>query len=151
MKRVGWLLGCVALCAVATGCWPQPGEGPDRSGYNPFETGLTPDTVGGLHRLWSVSPGDIAGGPVVSRGGVHVAAFDSPNSDGHLHMVTYGGDGRLRWTQPVGSDTPFRPQASGAWVVGDRVGVGYNANLASVTNRSWSGAPSFDVVTGEPA
>jgi hypothetical protein len=112
---------------------------------------LTPDTVGGLHRLWSASPGNISGDPVVSRGGVHVAAFDSPNSDGHLHMVTYGGDGQLRWTQPVAPDTPFRPQASGAWVVGDRVGVGYTAVLASVTNESWSGAPSFDVVTGEPA
>src|SRR5262245_32400146 len=151
MKRVGWWLGCVALCAVATGCWPQPGQGPDRAGYNPLETGLTPDTVGGLHRLWSVDHGQIAGDPVVSRAGVHVAAFDSPNSDGHLHMATYGADGQLRWTRPVGTDTPFKPQASGAWVVGDRVGVGYTAVLGSVTNQSWSGAPSFAVATRAPA
>jgi outer membrane protein assembly factor BamB len=63
--------------------------------------------------------------------------------------VTYGLDGRLRWSQRI---TPEAVQwthaTSGAWVVGDRVGAGYYVYENGFGN--WADAPSFDVATGEP-
>ena len=65
-RRVGALL--VALVALgltvidpATAAvdWPMYGFNLQRTGENPFESILTPSTVGGLHELWSFDLGAV--------------------------------------------------------------------------------------------
>jgi hypothetical protein len=142
-------MGRIALAAVVValaGCWPQPGQGPDRSGFNPAETALTPATVAGLVPRWSVPlPGAARGGPVVSPGGLHVT-FTSP-SDGRLALATYGPDGQVRWQREV-SPPPLQGivQHGGPWVIGDRVGAGWF--IATLHWGNSGGAPAFDVATG---
>jgi len=66
----------VGIVAVAlAGCWYQPGQGPDRSAYNPFETEINTATVTDLTEQWT-APTDDGGvsDPVVSNAGVHVSA-----------------------------------------------------------------------------
>ncbi len=147
MRRIVRALGCVALVVVSAGCWPYQGQGPDRAAFNPFESGLSPATVGGLHRLWSVEPGRIVGSPVVSQAGIHVVAFDAA---GTPDLVTYGADGAQRWSRRITPDAvPYVQGSSGAWVLGDRVGTGYYLyDNASFGNSS--DGPSFDISTGEP-
>jgi outer membrane protein assembly factor BamB len=146
VTRIHRVVGCVALVVALAGCWPQPGQGPDRTAYNPHETTLTPATVGGMRRLWSVEPGRIVGSPVMSPAGVHVAAFDDM---GGLDLLTYGANGAARWSRRVTPDAvPYVHASSGAWVVGDRVGAGYYVYDDGFGN--WADAPSFDVATGAP-
>ena len=66
------------LAVTLAGCWPAPGQGPDRSSYNPFETVITTRTVRKLAPVWtattdSVELGGVVGPPVVSTAGVHVS------------------------------------------------------------------------------
>jgi hypothetical protein len=49
---VGGWTGLLAL--LLSGCWLQPGAGPQHDRYNPFETGLTAGNVGSLAQSWSV-------------------------------------------------------------------------------------------------
>lgn len=68
----------VVLAVAATGCWPAPGQGPDRSAHNPFETVITPRTVRSLAPVWTATvdtgtSGGVVGPPVVSNVGVHVS------------------------------------------------------------------------------
>lgn len=66
----------VAAAASVSGCWVQPGVGPDRANWNPIEPVLTAETVVDLEPLWSapVIPGastDVdALAPVVVGNGV---------------------------------------------------------------------------------
>ena len=57
MRR--WVRGvAAAVAAVAlAGCWPAPGQGPDGTGFNPFETRLTIDNVSTLATEWEVAAG----------------------------------------------------------------------------------------------
>lgn len=71
LGRAG-VLGVVVL--VLAGCWPAPGAGPDRQGFNPFETAISPANVGTLEQAWA-APIDagLVGDPVVVGGTVHAA------------------------------------------------------------------------------
>jgi outer membrane protein assembly factor BamB len=62
------MVGTLALA----GCWPAPGQGPDRRSENALETRITVDSVASLTEDWTVDTGDVAAGaPVVSPSGVH--------------------------------------------------------------------------------
>jgi outer membrane protein assembly factor BamB len=72
LTYVGRACAVVAMLAL-TGCWPVPGQGPDRDAHNPDETTITTDTVGGLVPLWSTSlDGAAASDPVISGGALFV-------------------------------------------------------------------------------
>lgn len=47
--------GLTPPAAPATGDWPTFDYDTARSGVNPTETAITPSTVAGLHRLWSIT------------------------------------------------------------------------------------------------
>jgi outer membrane protein assembly factor BamB len=76
MKQFVRGLFVAVLLASAGGCfWPAPGAGPSRQAFNPFETAITPDTVGSLERAWVANTDDgSANAPVVSRAGVHTTS-----------------------------------------------------------------------------
>jgi hypothetical protein len=116
-------LGAVTLALAASGCWPMPGQNPDRTGYNPIEAAITPATVSNLELRWradlAVTP---PYSPVMSPGGVHVAGRCV------LHTLDPS-SGATRWTaalldppelpcgtatQPVVVDTPAGPRIVGS-------------------------------------
>ena len=66
-------VGVVAM--TLAGCWYQPGQGPDRTGYNPFETVISAANVADLTEQWTAPTDEVGvGDPVVSNAGVHVNA-----------------------------------------------------------------------------
>jgi outer membrane protein assembly factor BamB len=87
----------VSAVALA-GCWPAPGQGPDRAAYNPFETTIGVGNVATLAPVWtattdSATSGGTVGPPIVASGAVVVG--DS--------SAVYGFDprtGARLWTTP---------------------------------------------------
>ncbi len=126
----------VTAALALAGCWPVPGQNPDRTAYNRFETQITPETVGSLEELWhspqylqDVSPA------VVSDGGVFVTAFDT------LFRID-ADTGNVDWhtgVQPIGS-----PNRIGIpHVVQGKVLLGWQATARGRHSTSW-----FDLATG---
>jgi outer membrane protein assembly factor BamB len=72
----------VAMAAVGMpngpGDWPQARYSPAHRGVNPFETILSPSTVGGLHQIWANDLSDqvLFGAPSVASGVVYLGTFD---------------------------------------------------------------------------
>jgi outer membrane protein assembly factor BamB len=74
-------LGAGALVVGLTGCWPTPGQGPNRDAYNRSETALTATNVGSLAEAWSApldgprfQPRNTPGGELITgAGGVFVS------------------------------------------------------------------------------
>jgi outer membrane protein assembly factor BamB len=74
-------LGAGALVLVLSGCWPTPGQGPNRDAYNRSETALTAANVASLTEAWSApldgprfQPRNTPGGQLVTgAGGVYAS------------------------------------------------------------------------------
>jgi outer membrane protein assembly factor BamB len=149
--------GLVAAVVLAlSGCWPVPGQSPDRTSHNPVEAGLTPATVGELTEAWTTQALGIplaASDPVVSSAGVH---FVLGGCGVATHRFT---DGAQLWisepssvcTQPQGWE--LIQQFSPAFVVGDRLMWGWWGvmdNGPSPPPPSFFGGTSHhDVATGD--
>lgn len=136
-----------AAALVLTGCWAMPGQGPDRRSHNAFEQVVTVESAERLEQAWEaqVAPneptyGTPVGDPVLSTGGVHVAAGG----------LTHGLDprtGAALWTHRTAPD-----EYGGGWAIqplalGDEV-------LAQAVLGSMSGRPAgrewLDGRTGRP-
>jgi hypothetical protein len=134
--------GLALLCAAAlAGCWPAPGQGPDRRADNPFETAITPATAASLTPQWATDTGDAAAGaPVVSPGAVHVTTGDT------LRTLA-SSDGAPRWSVPgLGAGSGVSTMSDP--IVRDRqvaVGSGFG-NLGGSWDAAW-----YDAGTGAVA
>ena len=77
-RSVRAALAALAVAGLA-GCWPAPGQGPDRRGHNPWESGLTTGTAGDLAVAWEAVTDpdayaeDRPPAPTVSGAAVHVS------------------------------------------------------------------------------
>ena len=113
------LAGALVAVLALSGCWPVPGQNADRTAHNPFESALTPATVGGLGELWSTDIGDAAvTGPIVAAGGVVATAGTD------VHRVDAAtGDHDWTWTP----DHPWVDlmEVSAPFALGRRLLVGY--------------------------
>jgi len=106
--RTGPAVTVVATTVLLSGCWFQLGASGGSARHNPSERTLTPETVGGLHTVWSVElggdndrPGEamVADGralvTVDSESTVDVRAFDL--ADGtvawNANLLALPGDG----------------------------------------------------------
>ena len=151
-RRRGTRLALVATLALAaSGCWPAPGQGPDRASYNPFETTITPDTVRTLAPVWtattdSVETGGVVGPPVVSNVAVHV-------SDGTALFTFDKATGARLWRSP--EPPTFYPFIADPLADGNRVllPVGFPTGFGgSWTGYSqWLDARTGVVLDGGPA
>ncbi len=65
--------GVAALLAlVLTGCaWSQPGFGPDRQAFQPFEHSINPDNVGSLKVAWTATLDGTVADPISENGAVY--------------------------------------------------------------------------------
>jgi glucose dehydrogenase len=81
------------------GDWSQFRFGPQHHGLNPFETILSPSTVGGLEERWSTGTGEsIASSPAVVNGVLYVGSLDIEGKVYALDITT----GALLWAAPTG-------------------------------------------------
>jgi outer membrane protein assembly factor BamB len=137
----------LALTVALAGCWPAPAQGPDRSAYNPFETVITPGTVGTLAPVWTATTDGAADGrarvgpPVVSNVGVHVS------DGGSLYGFGLATGARL-WRHP---DPPlgasFGDPVADPVADGDR--VLFSAGVQVGYSGSWAGEATWlDARTG---
>lgn len=98
-RRRAWA-GLGALVLGLSGCfWPAPGGGPSRTGHNPFETAITPATVGDLEVAWAAATGGgpVLHDPVVSDAGVHVGVQSGPTLSVDTLFTFDTASGALRW------------------------------------------------------
>jgi outer membrane protein assembly factor BamB len=147
--------GAVALA----GCWPVPGQNADRTADNPFETGLTPATVGDLAPAWDAAlppTGRPVSAPVVSGTGVHVVVDACA-----LHTLRPR-DGSIVWSRGLpnfflcqpGDEINYLITYTPPYVVGDRVLYGYRARrslLRPPIDDGGGSIQSYDVATGNDA
>lgn len=127
------------MAIALAGCWPAPGQGPDRQSNNPFESVMTVDSVASLDEAWTVDTGDAAvGAPIVSSAGVVVR--------GGTILYTLGtSDGHEVWRFDGSTGAPTSTMSDPIWDDG-RIFVGYGfPNLGG----SWQ-ARTLDVTTGAP-
>jgi outer membrane protein assembly factor BamB len=133
-------LMAAGLALALAGCWPAPGQGPDRRSHNPVETRLGVDTVGDMTELWRASTGGAgdAGPPVVSGTGVHVTDT--------TQLVTFDvATGVRRWSTP---EEPLpQPVLAPPIVDGNRVLFTWGTPVGFI--GAWTSSSSWhDVRTG---
>lgn len=155
MRGLTRLVAGVALPLALAGCWPQPGANADHTGHNPFETAITPATVGRLTEAWRTSiaaPEVTLTQPVATAGRVFVSV--GPCGVAALRA----GDGAVSWeaapeSQPC-SDVDPSFDVYTDWtpphVQGDRIGYGYRAVIPFNPRAPEFRAETawFDVATG---
>jgi hypothetical protein len=142
-------LMAVGLTVTLAGCWPVPGQGPDRRSHNPVENRLSVETVGDLTELWRASTGGTgdAGPPVVSGGNVHVTDT--------TQLVTFAAaTGARRWStpeEPLSIPVVSPPLVDGARVLftwGTPVGFGGSWTSSSTWHDVGTGAYLGELGTG---
>jgi PQQ-like domain len=156
-------LGCLVL-AVA-GCWPMPGQNPDRTAYNSGERALTGATVRGLQERWRWhDPAPYEGAvhpPVLSPAGVLAAGLCTAT-------MLAPSTGVQRWQQST-SSIPQDPsgfftecwelQGVGEFVSGEPAAVRVAGRDLALVGTGWliaykgghaetSQAYAFDAATG---
>jgi hypothetical protein len=103
MRRVLVLLVAVVL----SGCWLQPGYGPERQNSNPFESGLTEANIASLRQVWSVPVEDGFGSQPLDDGrAVYTGAVQTVGGQRSLTIRAVArGSGALLWRR----DLPTHP------------------------------------------
>jgi outer membrane protein assembly factor BamB len=146
-------LGCAMLMLAAAGCWPVPGQNPDRTGHNPFEAGITSANVTSLHEVWRwrASADAAVSAPVTSPGGVHLSV--------RCGLVTLApATGAVRWSQSnqtcldlhgfaYSSDPHVASTPDGQRVI---LGLGYGFVRPPGFEESVWVSGGFDVDSGAP-
>lgn len=137
-------LMAVASVLVLAGCWTVPGAGPERSGHNPHEYGLTPANVASLELDWTWqaewdTPKAVLD-PIVSPAGVHVTS-------GHKLVTVDPATGAERW-RAVLFDTALAAQVPVS--AGSPTAEGGNVFVPISVYRNFgpSGTHAYDAETG---
>jgi hypothetical protein len=151
------LVGVVALATPAlAGCWPQPGANADQTGHNPFETAITPATVGALSEAWRTSVGAPSSVSLTQPVATASRVFVSVGPCGVAALRAR--DGASLWEATPESRPCFDVDPSFGvytdwtppYVQGDRVGYGYRAEIPFNPRVPELRAETawFDVATG---
>jgi len=144
-------LAAAVLALALAGCWPVPGQGPDRNADNPFEQTITAANVSALKVVWNANTGgQFVSSPVVSDAGVHVTAVITSSGGYVVGMFTYHTNtGGPMWTTAVSQCcAPGIPAFSPPFVLSDRVAAGWEFVKLGPGYIDVRGAPAFDISTG---
>jgi outer membrane protein assembly factor BamB len=129
----------VALCSTLflSGCafWPQFRFGPERQGWNPLETTLTPANVGTLTEKWKSQGANVRSSPTVLGNTVYIGAANKLAIVNATSGVVTGG------VAPTGSVGSSAAVFNGVVYFGSDDGKVYAANAAS-------GAVLWTTITG---
>jgi outer membrane protein assembly factor BamB len=84
--------------------WPTPRFDPEGTGFNPYETVLSPTSVGGLQLAWSrMGNGAMLGTPIVVGGTVYVAGQVDLTSEAELYAFD-ATTGALLWRRTLSGE-----------------------------------------------
>lgn len=104
MRRIlAYVMAAGAVIGL-TGCWPAPGQGPDRRAHNEYETGFDIDTVADFAELWTATTDET--GP---RGVGHPVMVDGNRVYVTSTRTVYSFDaatGALLWASMPDTSTP---------------------------------------------
>ena len=142
-------VAAAALALVASGCWPQPGAGPEQTRDNNLETGLNSGNVAGLHEVWSVPTATVAHEPVVDNGRVVVSEDQRPNN-GSLHVEAFSPDTGARLWDRVLLDNGVAPVINPVAFSGDALvtGYGWSGGVFPPPSSCPTGIERLDPATG---
>ncbi len=145
MRGVRVLIVATALL-VLSGCWTVPGAGPQRSGHNPAEAGLTTANVGTLRVDWTWqaewTTARAVLDPIASPAGVHVAV-------GHKLVTVDAATGVERWRAVLfdAAAIPIGASASAPAVEDGKVFVSVRI-LRNIEPGAPRGTHAYDAQTG---
>lgn len=90
--------------------WAQFHFSPDHKGVNPYETMLSPTTVGDLRLRWTYQANNaLEASPAIVNDVLYIATTDvGCNSSGYLYALN-ADTGALLWTSGTNNQTPFTP------------------------------------------
>ena len=136
VRRASVLLVVLLL----SGCWLQPGFGPERQSSNPFETMLTPANVADVDQAWSAPVNLVSGGqPLVTGTGVYVAGAATVAGQNVLAVRAFApGSGAPLWSR----DLPLDPTLGR----GALLSVAQGGVLAVRTGVAGTGLTAFDTL-----
>ena len=121
--------------------WPQARFRPNHKGVNPFETTLSPSTVGGLHQLWATPLGGDVGvsAPTVVNGVVYIGSFD------HNVYALNAQTGSILWATPTDDFEEATPAVSDGVVYAHSNGGTLYAMDAATGHILWTSSPGHAV------
>jgi len=131
VERITQLQAQVAFTVWSTTDWGQFHFGPDRTGFNPYETVLSPNTVGNLAVKWQAVKGGGSSSPVLANGVLYVGGFDDTGAT----LYAFNSDtGAVLWKYAMGnwnwSGTPA--VANGVVYVGTDALYALNASTGAL-------------------
>jgi len=99
----------VGLALLSSGCWLQPGFGPERQNWNWIESGLTQANVASLHQAWTVPTEGTGGEPLVTASAVYVGGTRTVSStERYLTVLAVSRQsGTLLWRRDLPVDPTF--------------------------------------------
>ena len=136
--------------------WTQFRFDPAGTGFNPYETILSPETVGGLKVAWTVStPGYVNSSPAVVDGVLYIGAGPEPLTASSFVYAIDAATGTVLWSRkhPY-SLLPTDPTVAHGMVyvgtLGDDTLRAYNARTGAIRwTFGGAGAPADPVVVGD--
>lgn len=142
MGRVRRALVLVVALGLS-GCWLQPGYGPERQNWNPIERELTEANVAGLHERWSV-PSDLEGEPLVTSTAVYLGGIRVVSASERFLTVRALSrrSGTLLWQRDLPVD-PSIGHGSVLSVAGDEV-----LTVRGPMPQPWARFETLDAATG---
>jgi hypothetical protein len=116
----------VVFAASLSGCWLQPGFGPEHQSFNPLETALTADNVGTVSPVWTATT-TYGGQPLVTGDRVVLGGIRSSGDTRTLGVEALDPTtGATVWTRDLISSTnPLLPLPAGTTILGDAIWAGY--------------------------
>jgi outer membrane protein assembly factor BamB len=155
--RLFGVLAAVALLAASCN-WPMVGSGPDRTGYAPFQTVISPASVSQLTQQWTASVGSAASlypgshDPVVADGHVFVTGAGQVGA-GQVYAFDASGSTNCTGTPPQSCNPQWSEAAgTGGYLTAPAVSSGavwigtdcpcVNNGAMNAYNES-TGAPTF--------
>src|SRR4051794_309933 len=150
------LLVLAVPAAAGAAPWTTFGFDPERTSFDPLETTLTPEVVGGLHQLWSTDVGAVVDTQASYVGGTVLVGTEQGEE-----IALEAATGAVRWRRQLGRrkttchDTPGGVYGISAPAVvdGDVAYVaGGDGKLHALDVATGAEAPGFPVtITSRPA
>lgn len=141
VERITQLQAQVAFTVWSSTDWSQFHFGPDRSGLNPYETILSPNTVGNLALKWQAVTGFSLSSPVLANGAVYVIGRDD---NGFFLVALSASTGDLLWKYRMASGAGTPAIVNGVVYVGSDALYALNATTGALI---WK----YSGVNGTPA